>query len=32
MPSYKVINDVTKVREEPLSIRGGAVGVYTNGL
>lgn len=31
MPSYKVINDITKVREEPLSIRG-AVGVYTQWL
>ncbi len=32
MPSYKVISDITKVNEEPLSIRGGAVGVYTQWL
>ncbi|BDR91687.1 cupin domain-containing protein [Vulcanisaeta souniana] len=31
MPSYKVISDITKVREEPLSIKG-AVGVYTQWL
>ncbi|ADY00265.1 mannose-6-phosphate isomerase [Vulcanisaeta moutnovskia 768-28] len=31
MPNYKVINDITKVREEPLSIKG-AVGVRTQWL
>ncbi|ADN50957.1 cupin domain-containing protein [Vulcanisaeta distributa] len=31
MTNYKVISDITKVREEPLSIKG-AVGVYTQWL
>ena len=31
MPNYKVINDITSVKQEPLNIRG-ATGVYTQWL
>ena len=31
MPNYKVINDITSVRQEPLNIKG-ATGVYTQWL